>query len=63
MKYPTMRFVFDRKKVATKTHKGLVQIEVFINRKTFCDTFSNRFVSVLQPLTQNEMRFFICFST
>ena len=28
MKYPTMRFVFDRKKVATKTHKGLVQIEV-----------------------------------
>ena len=34
-----------------------------INRKTFCDTFSNRSVSVLQPLTQNEMRFFICFST
>lgn len=29
MKYPTMRFVFDRKKVATKTHKGLVQIEVY----------------------------------
>ena len=28
MKYPTTRFVFDRKKVATKTHKGLVQIEV-----------------------------------
>ena len=28
MKYPTMKFVFDRKKVATKTKKGLVQIEV-----------------------------------
>ncbi len=28
MKYPTMRFVFDHKKVAPKTHKGLVQIEV-----------------------------------
>lgn len=36
---------------------------VDINRKTFCDTFSNRFVSVLQLLTQNEMRFFICFLT
>jgi len=28
MKYPTMRFVFDRKNVATKSKKGLVQIEV-----------------------------------
>lgn len=28
MKYPTMRFVFDRKHVATKNKKGLVQIEV-----------------------------------
>ena len=28
MKYPTMKFVFDRKKVATKNKKGLVQIEV-----------------------------------
>ena len=28
MKYPTMKFVFDRKKVATKKKKGLVQIEV-----------------------------------
>ena len=25
------------------------------NHKTFCDVFSNRFASVLQPLTQNEM--------
>ena len=33
MKYPTMRFVFDRKKVATKTHKGLVQIEVLSEGK------------------------------
>lgn len=31
--YPTMRFVFDRKKVATKTHKGLVQIEVLSEGK------------------------------
>lgn len=28
MKYPTMRFVFDRKHVATRNKKGLVQIEV-----------------------------------
>ena len=33
------------------------------NHKTFCDVFSNRFASVLQPLTQNEMWFFICFLT
>ena len=35
----------------------------FKNHKTFCDVFSNRFASVLQPLTQNEMWFFICFLT
>lgn len=34
----------------------------FKNRKTFCGAFLNRIVSVLQPLTQNEMRYFICFS-
>lgn len=28
MKYPTLRFVFDRKKVATKQKKGLVQLEI-----------------------------------
>lgn len=33
MKYPTMKFVFDRKKVATKTKKGLVQIEVTLEGK------------------------------
>ena len=33
MKYPTMKFVFDRKKVATKEKKGLVQIEVTSERK------------------------------
>lgn len=33
MKYPTMRFVFDRKKVATKKKKGLVQIEIESERK------------------------------
>lgn len=33
MKYPTMRFVFDRKKLATKQKKGLVQIEVLSERK------------------------------
>lgn len=32
MKYPTTRFVFDRKKVATKQRKGLVQIEVYSER-------------------------------
>lgn len=28
MKYPTLRVVFDRKHVATKEKKGLIQIEV-----------------------------------
>ena len=46
-------------RIGTKLEEGIGSI----NRKTFCDTFSNRFVSVLQLLTQNEMRFFICFST
>lgn len=32
MKYPTTRFVFDRKKVATKKVKGLVQIEIYSER-------------------------------
>jgi hypothetical protein len=38
---------------ATATH---------INRKTFCATFSNHFVSFLELLTQNELRKFIRFS-
>ena len=29
MQYPKFRFVFDRKKVATKTKKGLIQLEVY----------------------------------
>lgn len=33
MKYPTLRFVFDRKKTATKEHKASVQIEVLSERK------------------------------
>lgn len=33
MKYPTIKVVFDRKKLATKTRKGLVQIEVLSERK------------------------------
>lgn len=33
MKYPTLRFVFDRKKVATKQKKGLVQLEVLSEGK------------------------------
>lgn len=33
MEYPTLRFVFDRKKVATKDKKGLVQIEICSERK------------------------------
>ena len=33
MEYPTLRFVFDRKKVASKDRKGLVQIEVCSQRK------------------------------
>lgn len=33
MKYPTIKVVFDRKKLATKTRKGLVQIEILSERK------------------------------
>lgn len=33
MKYPTLRFVFDRKKTATKSHKASVQIEVLSERR------------------------------
>lgn len=33
MRYPTLRFVFDRKKTATKKHKASVQIEVLSERK------------------------------
>lgn len=33
MKYPSIKFVFDRKKVATKAKTGLVQIEVSSERK------------------------------
>lgn len=33
MKYPTTRFVFDRKKTATKSKQALVQVEVLHERK------------------------------
>lgn len=33
MKYPTTRIIFDRKRQASKTKKGLVHIEVLYNRK------------------------------
>lgn len=33
MKIPTVRVVFDRKKVATKKNKGLIQIEVLYDRR------------------------------
>ena len=46
-------FEFD---AGTEFHRGHL-----INRKTLCDTFSNRFVSILQLLTQNKMRFFVIF--
>lgn len=33
MKYPVLRFVFDRKHTASKTTKGTVQIEILFERK------------------------------
>lgn len=33
MKYPSLRFVFDRKKISTKQKKGLVQLEVLSEGK------------------------------
>lgn len=50
-KYPTTRFVFDRKKTATKEKKALIQIEVLFGQKkkyigtgvkVFKDQFSNK---------------------
>lgn len=39
MKYPTMRFVFDRKHLASKKKKGLVQIEILSEgRRKFIST-------------------------
>ncbi|KAA6305941.1 hypothetical protein EZS27_042404, partial [termite gut metagenome] len=32
MKYPTIRLLFDKKKLATKEKKGLIQIEILCNR-------------------------------
>lgn len=43
-------------RIGTKLEEGI------INRKTFCATFSNHFVSFLELLTQNELRKFIRFS-
>ena len=43
------------------THSSGSISPLCINRKTLCDTFSNRFVSILQLLTQNKMRFFVIF--
>lgn len=33
MNYPSIRFIFDRKKAASKTSKGLVQIEILYKRR------------------------------
>jgi len=39
MKYPTTRFVFDRKKTATKKKDALVQVEILLNgRKKYVST-------------------------
>ena len=47
MKQPTMRFVFDRKKQATKEKKALVQIEVVWERK-------KKYISTGVKLCKNE---------
>lgn len=58
MKTPTFRFVFDRKKQATKKTKGLVQIEVCFNRqrkwigtgvKVYSDQWKDRQMVVNHP--------------
>lgn len=55
MKYPTIRVVFDRKKVATKKVKGLVQLEIQSERrrkfigtgvKVFADQWHERYMVV-----------------
>ena len=52
MQHPTVRLVFDRKKQASKTKKGLIQLEVSFQRKrkwistdikVYSDQWSNRY--------------------
>jgi len=50
-------------KIILDKQTELQQRMLDINRKTFCDSFPNHFVSVLHLLTQNELRFFIHFPT
>lgn len=65
MKTPIIRLVFDRKKVATKTKKGLVQIEIMFDRKRkwistgvklFIDQWSDRdyVINSIDSLDLNE---------
>lgn len=58
MKYPSIRFVFDRKHQATKTTKGLVQLEVTSERKRkwistgvklYSDQWDNRRMVINSP--------------
>ena len=66
MNYPKLRFVFDRKRVATKKNKGLVQIEVYSDRKrkfistgvkVYSDQWNERYKVVNTPsaISLNEM--------
>lgn len=65
MKYPSIRFVFDRKHQATKNTKGLVQIEVTSERKRkwistgiklYSDQWDNRRMVINSPdmISQNK---------
>lgn len=64
MKYPTTRFVFDRKKQATKTKKALVQVEILLEGKKkyittgvklYIDQWDKKML-VKNSIDANEMR-------
>lgn len=46
---------------ATNYLIALLSLIAVKNRKTLCYAFPNHFVRVLKSLTQNKLRFFVCF--
>lgn len=65
MNFPTLRFVFDRKKIATKTRRGLIQIEVLFKGrrkwigtgvKVYSDQWDDRkmIINCLESIELNE---------
>ena len=57
MKYPTMRFVFDRKHVATKNKKGLVNSVNSIQLNAILDGMMAKLNEFILDLVRNNQQF------